>query len=137
VDKIVYSWFNDEKTVLLCTYPAEHWTWEDFHNAFHTQKAMIDGVSHPKVHVIVDASKGQWLPKGGSLMSGVRKMTDLKHPRQGHTIVVGAKGLIASIASAVTKLMGAHRQEMHLVNTMQEATDLLSRLTERVPEKTR
>lgn len=134
MDKIAYEWFNEEKTVLLCTYIAEDWTWEDFHNAFQTQKAMIDSVSHPKVHVIVDTSKTHWLPKGGSLLSGIRKLTDLKHPRQGHTIIVGATGFIAAITNSMMKLLGTHRQEFHLVNTMEEARQLLAQLIE--PAKT-
>jgi hypothetical protein len=136
VDKIVYTWFNAEKTVLLCTYQDENWTWQDFHDAFQIQKAMIDSVSYPKVHIVVDASKSRLIPKGGSLLSGVRKLTDLKHPRQGHTIIVGAKGMVAAIANAVTKMMGKHRQEVHLVNTMEEARELVSQLTARTPQQT-
>jgi hypothetical protein len=136
MEKIVYSWLNEEKTALLCTYLVDNWTWDDFHSAFQVQKTMIDSVTHPKVHIVVDASKSRMIPKGGSLLSGVRKLTDLKHPRQGHTIIVGAKGLVAAIASAVTKMLGAHRQELHLVNTMEQAHMVIDHLTKPVQQKT-
>jgi hypothetical protein len=126
MDKIVYSWFNEEKTIILCEYLALDWDWNDFHDAFQRQKAMIDSVTYPKVHVIVDTTRSNWLPKGGSLLSGMRKLTDLKHPRQGHTIIVGAKGLLAAVANTITKLMGKHRQEIHLVDTLEEARQLVA-----------
>jgi hypothetical protein len=135
MDKIVYAWFNNEKTALLCTYRDENWTWEDFHHAFEIQKAMIDEVAHPKVHIVVDARKSRLMPKGGSLLSGARKLTDLKHPRQGHTIVVGATGIVATIAGAIGKILGKHRQEFHLVKTMGEANALLAELIGHAQQK--
>lgn len=130
MDTITYTWFNPEKTVILCTYPDAQWTWNDFHQAFHVQKEMIESVDHPRVHVIVDTTNSHWMPKGGSILSGVGKLTDLKHPRQGHTIVVGAKGVLAAFAKIATKVMGENRQEMHLVSTMQDAEALLAKLME-------
>ncbi len=131
MDTITYSWFNEEKTVLLCTYPESQWTWDDFHEAFQVQNEMINSVDHPKVHVIVDTTHSHWLPKGGSILSGVGKLTKLKHPRQGHTVVVGAKGILAAFAKMATKAMGENQQEMHLVRTIQEAEKLLSPFLEK------
>lgn len=128
MEKIRYSWFNEEHTVLLCSYNSTDWTWDDFHEAFKTQAEMIDSVDSPEVHVIVDTTSSNWLPKGGSLLSGVHKLTNLKHPRQGHTIIVGAHGIIAAVAKIVTKMMGENRQEVHLINSMDEAEQLVSKL---------
>ena len=126
MDVITYSWFNAEKTVLLCTYGKTEWTWNDFYEAFQIQNEMIDSVSHPKVHIIVDTRASNWLPKGGSLLAGSRKLTSQKHPRQGHTIIVGAKGIIAAVSRVVTNLVGVYQQDVHLVDTMEEAEKLVS-----------
>jgi hypothetical protein len=128
MDAITYSWFNEEKTVLLCTYRRAEWTWNDFYEAFQIQNKMIDSVNHSKVHIIVDTRASSWLPKGGSLLSGSRKLTSQKHPRQGHTIIVGAKGIIAAIARSITNLIGVYQQEVHLVDTMEEAEKMVSEL---------
>jgi hypothetical protein len=128
-DSITYAWFNEEKTILLCTYPDSKWTWDDFFNAFDTQKEMIDAVSTEPVHIIVDTRASHWLPRGGSLLSGINRLTNMKHPRQGHTCVVGAQGLIAAIARVATKLMGEKRSEFHLVETMEEAEALIAQVT--------
>jgi hypothetical protein len=130
MNNISYSWFNEEKTVLLCTYDQGEWTWNDFHEAFLIQNEMIDSVDYPKIHIIVDTRASSWLPRGGSLLSGARKLTSLKHPRQGHTIVVGAQGMVAAVVRTVTKILGAHQQEIHLVDTMEEAESLVSELME-------
>lgn len=132
MEGITYTWFNEDKSILLCTYPENEWTWNDFHAAFHVQNEMIDSVSHPKVHVIVDTRTSRWLPKGGSLLSGIRKLTSLKHPRQGHTVIVGAKGMVATIARIVTNMMGEQKQEIHLVDSMEEAEQIIANLNHEV-----
>ncbi len=135
MEKIVYKWANDEKTVLLCTYAQPDWTWDDFHQAFKTQNEMLDGVSHPTVHIMVDVRKSQLMPKGGSLLSGMRKLSVQKHPRQGHTVIVGAKGVVAAMSNLMTRLMGEHRQELHMVDTMEEADALLTHIMQMDAQK--
>jgi hypothetical protein len=65
------------------------------------------------------------MPKGGSLLSGMRKFSSEKHPRQGQTIVVGARGMVASIARTVTGLLGSGRQELQFAADMDEAREKL------------
>jgi len=135
MDKIVYTWANEEKTILLCTYRQADWTWEDFHYAFQTQNALIESVSHPQVHIVVDVRVSQLIPKGGSMLTGINKLSAQKHPRQGHSVIVGAKGLIASMVNMTAKLLGEHRQEIHMVNTFEEAYALLARIMEQQAQK--
>jgi hypothetical protein len=126
MEKITVSWLDDTKTAILCTYNQEGWTWEDFFAALQTQKAMIETVDHPKVHIIVDVRKSTWLPKGGSLLTGMKKMSNERHPRQGQTIIVGSRGMVAAIAGTVAKLMASSRVEMHFASKMEEVPALLS-----------
>ena len=128
-------WLDENKTAILCTYNQEGWSWEDFFTALQQQKALIESVSHPKVNIIVDVRKSSWLPKGGSLLSGMRKISSERHPRQGQTIVVGARGMVASIASTLSKMMGSSRIEMHFAPTMEEMQNLLKQFEANRQEK--
>jgi hypothetical protein len=128
MEKITFSWANPEKTILLCTYNTDDWTWTDFYDAMKRQRELLDTVDHAKVHIIVDVRNSRLLPKGGSLVSGSRSLSDQKHPRQGHTVVVGASNLISAIVNVAGKLMGEHRKEMHLAKTMEEAHETIAQL---------
>jgi hypothetical protein len=126
MEKISVSWLNDSKTAILCTYNQDGWSWEDLYAALVQQKALIETVDRPKVHIIVDVRKSTWLPKGGSILTGMRKMNVERHPRQGQTIVVGARGMVAAIANTVTKMVGTSRVEMHFASTMDEVPAMLN-----------
>lgn len=126
MEKITVSWFDENKTAILCTYNGDGWTWEDFFVALEQQKALIESVDHPQVDIVVDVRNSSWLPKGGSLLTGMKKMSSEHHPRQGQTIVVGARGMVASIASTVSKLMRTSRMEMRFASTMEEAQVMLN-----------
>src|SRR5262245_38696735 len=134
MNKITYEWANDDKTVMLCAYTQPDWAWDDFHEAFKVQSEMLDSVSHTQVHILVDVRNSQLMPKGGTLLSGVKKLDGQKHPRQGHTVVVGAKGIVAAMSNMASKLLGEHRQEFHLVDTMEEANALLTRIMEKTQQ---
>jgi hypothetical protein len=121
MEKVTVAWLDENKSAILCTYTQDGWTWEDFFHAIKMQRELIDSVDRPKVDVVVDVRNSSWLPKGGSILSGMRKFTSEKHPRQGQTIIVGARGMVASIARAVIGLLGSARQEMHFAETMDEA----------------
>ncbi|HEX2619077.1 MAG TPA: hypothetical protein VHL11_02990 [Phototrophicaceae bacterium] len=126
-DIITIDWLNEEKRVLVATYHRDGWTWEDLYEVFKKQKAMIatvDGI----VDVIVDVRNSSWLPKGGSLTSGIRKLTGEQHPRQGHTIIMGAKGMVAVILNSVMKLVGKYRAAFHFTKTMDESLEIIREL---------
>ena len=128
MNDITYEWFNEEQTVILCTYPPTKWSWNDFFNAFDMQNTMIESVNAAKIIIIVDTRASHWLPKGGTFTSGIKRMTRLKHPRQGDTIIVGAKGLIAAVGRVATKMMGQKQSEIHFVESIEEAENLVESL---------
>jgi hypothetical protein len=135
MEKITVSWLDENKSAILCTYNQEGWSWEDFFVALHQQKTLIESVDRPKVHIIVDVRKSTWMPKGGSLLTGMRKFNNERHPRQGQTIVVGARGMVASIASTVSKLMGPSRLEMHFAPAMEDVQVMLKQFDTGQAEK--
>ena len=128
-DKISLAWANPEKTILLVTYEKDGWTWQDLYESLKQQKAMIDTVDH-KVHLIVDSRKTSMFPQGGSLLSGIRKITVERHTRQGHIVTVGAHGIVRVMSQIVERLMGEYRQDFHFAETMEDAYAFLGRLTE-------
>jgi hypothetical protein len=135
MEKITVSWLDENKTAILCTYNQDGWSWDDFFKALEQQKTLIESVDHPKVNIVVDVRKSSWMPKGGSLLSGMRKFNAERHPRQGQTIVVGARGMVASIARTVSKLMGPSRLEMHFASTMDEMQNVLKQFESNRQEK--
>lgn len=129
MDNISIVWANPDKTIVLITYENDAWGWQDLYEAIKAQKTFIDSVGHPKVDVIIDCHKTGIIPKGGSLLTGIRKVAVEHHPRQGHTIVVGAHGLPRVMLKVAEKLMGTYRQEFISVDTMEAAYDLVERLS--------
>jgi hypothetical protein len=130
MEHITVEWANESKTLILVTYHTDTWGWDELLESFNQQKQLIDSVAHPKVDILVDVRSSHLLPKGVSLLSGVRRLTSERHPRQGHTVIIGAHGLIAVILKAVEKLLGEYRQEMHVVDTVNEAHLLIARIVE-------
>jgi hypothetical protein len=129
MENISIVWANPDKTVVLITYENDGWGWQDLYEAVKAQKEFIESVSHPKVDVIIDCRKTGIVPKGGSILTGIRKVTVEHHPRQGHTILVGAHGFPRAMLKVAEKLMGTYRQEFISVDTMEAAYALIHRLT--------
>lgn len=123
-DIVSIDWHDEDKQILLVTYHRDGWQWNDFFIVLKQQYAFIDSVNHT-VDVLVDVQNSSWIPKGGSLLSGLRKIEE-QHPRQGLTIIVGAKGLVASIARSMMKMLGENRR-FHFVATMEEAHQLIAK----------
>jgi hypothetical protein len=124
---ITTQWANDARNIILNTYNTNQWEWSDLANAFVQQRAMMDQTDSSVVHVIVDVTKSQLMPMGGSLMSAARNLKET-HPRQGHTVIVGARGLITKVLNIVGNLLGEQRNKLHVVATMGEAYTLLAEL---------
>ena len=128
MDKVTIEWANDEKTVVLCTYLQDGWTWEDSFKALDAQRALIETSDAPIVDVIIDTRKTNWMPRGGSIISGIRKINSSRHPRQGQTIVVGARGILATMANVMIKMIDSRRREFQFVRTMEEAYSVIANL---------
>jgi hypothetical protein len=68
------------------------------------------------------------MPRGGSLLGGIRKVNATKHPRQGQTIFVGARGILASMADLMVKIVDVRRREFLFAPTLEQAYDMLAQL---------
>jgi hypothetical protein len=131
MEKISVTWADESKTTVLCTYPPEEYSWEELFDALKRQNALIDRSDAPVVDVIVDVRVSNWMPKGGTLLTGIRKLKEHQHQRQGETIIVGARGFVASMAMVASKLLRPGKQGLYFVNSMDEAQKLLKQFDER------
>jgi|GEM_PF-2986636 len=137
MEKLTVTWADDSQKVVLCTYHEDGWVWADFYEALKRQNALIESSSAPIVDVIVDVRSSSWLPKGGSLLTGINKVKVDQHSRQGETIIVGARGMVAAIADVASKLMSKARRPMRFAKTMDEAHELIAQVAaSRQTEKT-
>lgn len=129
-DIISIDWMDDTKQTILIVYKRDGWTWEELYKVLDIQHEMVES-AEGIIDIVVDGSNSYFLPKGGSLTGAMRKITNGSHPRQGHTIFVGAKGMLWSIANALLRLMGEARQKFHFAKTIEEAQTLLVGIRER------
>lgn len=116
-DIIKVEWLDDQQTAILVTYNRDGWAWDDALEAIKLEKEMIeqaDGI----VDILIDVRKSHWIPKNVPLSSGMRKLNQDQHPRQGNMIFVGAKGVIAAMANIAMKLAGPKRAQYHFAKTM-------------------
>jgi hypothetical protein len=124
-DLVTIDWLDDQKKTVLITYHRDGWSWDDFYRVLKQQYDLIDTVSHT-VDVIVDVHNSHWMPRGGSLLSGIRKAEN-PHPRQGVTVIVGATGMVAAIAQTAMKLVSSKRK-FHFAATIDEARAILQHM---------
>src|SRR5688572_11065659 len=100
---ITRQWFNEEKTIILLTYTADGWSWEEVSEAVRQTNVMIETVSH-LVDVIVDVNNTQLLPKEGTAFKAIEDALAIRHYRQRHTVVVGMRGMIAMLSKLVGRI---------------------------------
>jgi hypothetical protein len=119
---VTIDWLDSQKRIILITYHRDGWSWDDFYRVLKQQYDMIESVPH-SVDVIVDVRESHWMPRGGSLLSGIRKAEN-PHPRQGRTVIVGATGMVAAIAQTAMKLVSSKRK-FYFALTMDEAKTIV------------
>jgi hypothetical protein len=134
MDKVTVDWANEQHDIIVVTYLTNDWQWPDLSNAFKQQRALLDQAKTAPVHVIVDVTNSQLVPKGGSLLSVSRNVSQDVHPKQGHTIIVGARGVIAKILDVAERFMGVQRSKVHSVATLPAAYEIIRQLAEQ-PDK--
>jgi len=119
---VTIDWLDSQKRIVLITYHRDGWSWDDFYRALKQQYELVESVPH-SVDVIVDVRNSHWMPRGGSLLSGIRKAEN-PHARQGRTVIVGATGMVAAIAQTATKLISSKRK-FYFASTMDDAKTIL------------
>lgn len=129
MQKITVELANGRDDIILVTYHTNDWQWSDFAHAFEEQRALLDNAKVPVVHVIVDVTSSRIMPKGGSLVEASRNLGKEIHPKQGHTVIVGASGYIARMIDVIGHFLGKERNKIHLAKTLDAAYQMIAKIT--------
>jgi hypothetical protein len=128
MENITVEWSKDRNNVIVVTYYTNDWQWSDLDQAFNKQRALLDESKNLQVQILVDVTRIQLVPKGGSLLSAARNLSRDAHPKQDHTIIIGARGIIPTILDMTIRLLGTHRSKIHAVLTFEDAYKIIDRL---------
>ena len=127
-EKITIEWANPDKNLILVTYHHPGWTWQDVELVFREQHRLIESVTSPRVDIMVNVTNSSWLPSGRPLLSVIKIMSNFMHPRQGCTVVVGAKGFLKALASSMMKLRSMSARDFHFEDTQQQGNKVLEEI---------
>jgi hypothetical protein len=124
---ITVGWADPQQHIILVTYHDVGWTWADFSEAIKQQNSLIDSVTHI-VDIVVDVQNSNWMPREGSLLGIMENLSTSRHPRQRYTVIVGARGFLASVVNGLMKLRKAELRDFHFAPTLDGAYTLIKQL---------
>lgn len=119
---VTVDWLDQDKQTIVVTYQRDGWTWSDYQNSLDKQFELIDSVEHP-VDIVVMVNNTHLLPKGGSLVTAIRKI-NAAHERQRNTVIVGAGGPLTIFARNMLKII-PNRTKFLFADNLEEAKELL------------
>ena len=122
---IQIDWADDSKTCIVLTY-GKGWVWDDFFAASPVVAEMLDSIDHPAdtLHDVRNTTIPQ------NVISQFPKFTrgsvSLKHPNAGRAVFVGVSMYLKILAQMFQKLYAELGRKVFLVNTIEEAFQLLA-----------
>ncbi|MCI0712445.1 MAG: hypothetical protein L0154_19980 [Chloroflexi bacterium] len=119
---VTVDWLDQDKQTVIVTYQRDGWTWSDYQNSLDKQFELIDSVEYP-VDIVVMVNNTHLLPKGGSLITAIRRI-NAAHERQRNTVIVGASGPLTIFARNMLKIM-PNQRKFFFADTLDEAKQLL------------
>lgn len=119
------QWDSDEKKIVRYIY-EERWTWEDLHYARSQVREWLEELDY-QVDVIVDVQNSRLVPNG--VLAQGRMFADTSHRNEGHTVVVGANGLMRSMYELFGKVYTrlSNKIVIEFAGTLDEAREKLRR----------
>ncbi len=124
-EKITIEWANPERNLIRVIYKQRGWTWRELEAIFKQQFALIETVTHPRVDILIEVGASNWLPTGIPLLSVVKNVAQYIHPRQGCTVIVGARGFLKALSDSIMRLRSMTYRNFHFVDTLPQAQALL------------
>lgn len=118
-----FSWYNDEKTVILIKFDPE-WSWSDLEVMDREGDAMIESVPHPKVCYLIDASETNVVPHNLSPRR-VKEVLDMGHPKSDLAVVVGMQTFVRLMLNIWLKFVPEAAERFVLVGSLEEAEAVL------------
>lgn len=116
-------WDNDEQNIMLAVFDRG-WTWTEMFEALNTIKKVTESRDY-EIGAIVDVSKGITIP-GGSIFSAdtrakAKKMLEMGADGKGPIAIVGATGVLKTIAQAFNMMDRNAMDDVFFVDSADEA----------------
>jgi hypothetical protein len=125
---ITVTWDDpDDQTRILFTINGR-WTWEEFYNAIYEERAMMDSVSKPYVHSIVDIRHGRMFPSNA--LSHFARMSTTQHPKAGLMVMVGMGSFVKALMNMLNRYKKGSTSLIRVAENMDEARHLLTEYDE-------
>jgi hypothetical protein len=121
---IIYRWENQERTLILLTYPPK-WKWEELYGVQRDVNAQLDN-TQLSVTMIQDFSKSPMLPP--SAIVHIKNLVFRIHPRIRVMIYVGMNRFVRTMWDTFVRMYGKrlfHTQFL-FANTVEEARKMAS-----------
>ncbi|MBN1563022.1 MAG: hypothetical protein JXA10_04240 [Anaerolineae bacterium] len=119
----IVCWDNEDRTVIR-TEAVSDWNWDDFVSQIMGAYAMMYTVHHT-VDVIADGLGGWTLPPG-DMMGRLRSVRGERPPNMGRLVLVNANPFVRAVVGIMGKVYPEDAAMTHLVDTIDDARELLA-----------
>jgi hypothetical protein len=106
--KYAISWYDPEKTILLCEI-TERWSWDEALAAIYEMNDWISTVQHGVYSVFYFQRSATLLPQGKMTISDMRNLLNTEHPNDQLIILVGASSLIMTLINLAGQIYGLRK----------------------------
>src|SRR5690242_15372635 len=96
--KYSISWYDSEKTILLCSV-TERWSWAEAGTVITEMNDWCSTVQHGVYSIFHFQHNAALLPQGRTAISDVRKLMNDNHPNDELVIFVGVSSLVATLVN--------------------------------------
>jgi len=121
-ERFKISWYNPEKTILLCDV-RERWQWDEARTVIKSMNDHCSTVNHGVYSVFNFHEHTSLMPQGGGAIPNLRALIDTGHPNDELIIFVGISNLITTFISIAGQVYGMRNllSKFRFVPTMEEA----------------
>jgi hypothetical protein len=116
-------WDDFEKTIVRAEL-VDYWTWNDYYRSVAEGARLVQGITQ-RIDQIVDMRRSHSLPPGVALTHLKRaRASDPENP--GITVIIGANLMVRVFVAVLERAYGTRFPPRYIVETLDEAHDLIS-----------
>ncbi|MBZ0287377.1 MAG: hypothetical protein K8I30_07170 [Anaerolineae bacterium] len=136
--KIVLSWYDPEKTILLCEV-KERWSWDEALAVINQMNDWCSTVQHGVYSVYHFQRNAALLPQGKTAIADVRRLINTEHPNDQLILFVGASSLVTTLVNIAGQVYGMRKivSRFRFVQTMDEALAAIAQHKSELPRQPR
>jgi hypothetical protein len=124
--KYTISWYDAEKTILLCEV-KERWSWDEAHALISEMNQWCSTVKHGVYSLFHFQRNASLLPQGKTAISNMRKLISIEHPNDQLLIFIGASTLVATLANIAGQVYGMRKimARVRFISALDEALNVI------------